>query len=373
MAPKSHDDPPSFPLSDLFDRQVPVAAWLKKIIVPNMLAQKKAFTETKFCSTPGCESKKFQWCHVVPSSAQLSQIADKGEVCWIPLREEDRFTMNSYWTQDPISKTLVFRGFCNSCDSSLFEKIDETLNLTAEIFTLLAYRAASYSNWRAEVDLRNLELTPGMVREMVSADSSLPPLKEGFESFYEKQIDDSKRHRNDTKSLMSGLRNEIDAENFDYLETRVFDFGRRLPFRYSVAASFTTSLRHEHVNVSKSECGPTPSLYLHMLDSGSTTKLIMSWPKYVPQRIPDTWLTQLIQYSDSGHLADVLLRYMFIHNHGLVFSPSFVPSLDHEQASFLTAPLATSFYHGQKPGITRICEPPYFASDWKLKAWQKTN
>lgn len=356
----------SFPLGDLFDKPVQVSDWLRKISAPNLIAQKKAFGGTKFCVSPNCTDRNFSWCHVIPSSAQLSKISQNGEVCWIPMREEDRYTLRSWWSQDPISKTLVFRGFCNACDSSLFEKIDQSLQLDDETYLLLAYRAACYSHWRAEVDLRSIELAPSEIRKMVEGDTSLPPLRTDFEKAYATPTREAKRHRDESSKRMDSLRDNIDASNYDCLTTEVFDFGRRLPYRYSVAASFTTSLRHEHIYVSQEECPPTPSVYLHLLNVESTTKLILSWPNYVPDKFPNTWLTQLMQFSESGHLADVLLRYMFIFNHGLVFDPSVVPKLRHEQSAFLTSPLATSYYHGDKPEITRICEPPYFDHNWKL-------
>lgn len=363
---KQNDGGGTFPLSDLFDKPVPVPDWLRKISAPNLIAQKKAFNDIKFCASPNCPNTHYSWCHAIPSSAQLSQVSKNGEVCWLPMREEDRFTLRSWWSQDPISKTLVFRGFCNSCDSSLFEKIDRSLKLEDETYLLLAYRAACYSYWRAEVDLRTIELTPSEVKKMVEGDASLPPLRANFEKSYAIPTNEAKRHRNESRKLMDSLRDKIDSSSLDFLTTHVFDFGRKLPYRYSVAASFTTSLRHEHVEISQEQCPPTPSVYLHLLNVDSTTKLIVSWPNYVPDKFSDAWLTQLMQYSESGHLADVLLRYMFIFNHGLVFNPSVVPTFRHEQSAFLTSPLATSYYHGDKPDITRICEPPYFDHNWKL-------
>lgn len=367
---KKNEGSKSFPLSKLFDKPVSVPVWLRKVSAPNLIAQQMAFNEIKYCATPNCENQNISWCHVIPSSAQLSQISNNGEVCWLPLREKDRYTMQSWWSQDPVSKTLVFRGFCSTCDSSLFRKIDQSLQLNNEAYMLLAYRASCYSLWRAEVDLRHLQLTPVEIRKMVDGDSSLPSLRADFDQNYTAPILEAERHRDAARNITNSLREHIDTADFESLTTHVFDFGRKLPFRYSVAGSFTTSMRHEHVDISQKECPPTPSVYIHMLNVDSSTKLIVSWPKHVPSRYPNAWLDELIQYSNSGHLADVLLRYMFINNHGLVFNPSLVPTLRHEQSSFLTSPLATTYYHSERPDTTRICEPPYFDYNWKLSPIQ---
>ena len=78
------------------------------------------------------------------------------------------------------------------------------------------------------------------------------------------------------------------------------------------------------------------------------------------------WLDEFQEYANSGHLADILLRYMFVNNHGLIFKPSFVPTLNGEQARYLTGPLADKMYHGLDPQISRICDPPYFEYAWQL-------
>jgi len=356
----------SFPLNKILEAPFDVPKWLKKLSVPALKAQQQAFNEVKFCATDGCNETQFQWCHVIPASAQLEPFAESGKVCWIPMREHDRWTLRSWWTEDPISKTLVFRGFCNSCDSNLFAKIDRPLVMDSETYLLLAFRSACYFNWRYEVDYRAAELRPGLTRKMVESDPELPRLIDGFEQLEAPEIEKAKFMSDQVKVMTDSLRDAVAAKNFGLLETRVFDFKQDLPIRFSLAASIVNSLKNEHTHVSQIECPQFPGVFLHILDVDGTTKLIFSWLKCIPERFPNVWIEQFKKLSDSGHIADVLLRFMFINNHGLVFKPSFVPTLNHEQSSYLTSSLAGRMYNGVEPEISRVCHPPYFDLGWKL-------
>lgn len=363
--PRNIDDT-SFPLSKVFERRVDIPTWLKKLSAAQLLAQQQAFNEISFCATPNCQESKLSWCHVIPSRAQLDGISESGNVCWLPMRERDRWTLNPWWSEDSIAKTIVFRGFCNKCDASIFRRIDQPLALDPESFALLAYRAACYWNWRAEVDLRTAELIPLKTREITLGDHSLPPLPEDHEEALKPLIKNARDHRDAVCKMMASVRDQVLSSNFSFLESHVLDFRCDLPLRFSLAATFSLSLHYEHVDIRTHECPSTPALFIHLLNSGGSTKLILSWLKCVPDRYPNDWLTKFIYYSETGHLSDVLLRYMFIQNHGLVMRPSFASSLNCEQNAFLTAPLATRHYLDQTPQPTRICNPPYFDLNWKL-------
>jgi hypothetical protein len=282
------------------------------------------------------------------------------------MRERDRWSLKPWWSQDPISKTIIFRGFCNKCDSSIFRKIDQPLILDDESLALLAYRAACYWNWRSEVDLRTIELTPSNIRKIIQDDQSMPPLADNFEVEQEARATKTKEQRDRVSGMMKSIQSRVLSGDYSFLESYILDFACNLPCRFSIASTFAISLHFENTEISQYECPPMPALFMHLLNSGGSTKLILSWLKDVPDRYPTDWLAKLIHYSETGHLADVLLRYMFIQNHGLVMRPSFASSLGFEQSSFLTASLASQFYLGQKPQPTRICNPPYFDLNWKV-------
>lgn len=344
-----------------------IPEWLQKITAADLIASQKAFSSTQFCASPGCIENKFQWCHVIPEAAQLNRISKDGKVSWLPMREKDRWTLHMFWEETPTARALVFKGFCNKCDNDLFGKIDSELEITKETSILLAYRSACYFNWRYAVDLNSAILRKDTIKEMIEKNPGLPKLKETFESSNQKRVDHLTERRDEIEKMMISIRSEIDKQNFNFIQTRIYDFGENLPIRYSLAGTFVTSLLNESIFVSQIEHHEMPMLFLHILHEGNSTKLIFSWLSTVPKRYPEKWLSQFEEYSNSGHLADVLLKFMFISNHGLVFWPSFSKSFTHEGTNYLTAPLSGQVYHGLKPEITRICNPPYFNYNWKVK------
>ncbi len=279
---------------------------------------------------------------------------------------DNLWTLKPWYSRDPISKTIVFRGLCNKCDTSIFRPIDQPLVLNPESFALLAYRAACYWNWRAEVDLRAAQLTPIKIRDVLQVDKSLLPIREDIEKALEPVIIRAIGCRDGVAEMMRSVRDNVLQNDFNFLESHVLDFRCRLPFRFSLSSTFAISLHCDTVSISQYECSSMPAFFFHVLNSGDSTKLILSWLKCVPDRYPHDWLTKFLYYSETGHLADVLLRYMFIQNHGLVLRPSFVQSLNCEQSAFLTSPLASQHYFDQAPEPTRICSPPYFDLKWRL-------
>jgi len=351
-------------LSNLFDDPL---ALIKRMVASSVLAEQQAFNEVKFCVTPGCTEEDFAWCHVIPSSAQLKGLSEKGKLCWLPMLKGDLCTTKPFWSISPISKTIIFRGFCSKCDASIFKKVDQPLSLDKETFALLAYRAACYFNWRAEVDLRGLMLEPVKLRELITKGMPLPPLKDKLEEVSKPEIQSAIRHRDGVATIMDAVRSSVTKGDYDFLETKTFEFGCELPFRYSLAATFSSSLLGEYVNISTTECPQIPALFIHFLNIDGTTKLIFSWMKCVPDRYVDDWLRQFQEYSESGHLADVLLRYMFINNHGLVLRPSFLNTLNENQTEYLTQPLrAATYFIGEVSQPAKFFTPPLFDLNWKL-------
>ena len=360
------EEPNLFPLNITLEMPFDVPKWLKKISVPSLLCQQQAFNQVKFCVTDGCSETSFQWCHVIPMRSQLSSFAEDGKVCWIPMREHDRWTLRSWWSEDPISKTLVFRGFCNKCDSSIFSKIDRPIALDDESFLLLAFRAACYFNWRAEVNYRASHLLPEKIQEMAQSDPEIPPLQDRFELALASQIESTKLQRNVIKQMTESIRDAVVSGAHNIIRTKVYDINTDLPVRFSLAGCMVTSLRHEHIHISQIECPLLPAFFFHLLDVDGSTKLIFSCLDCIPEHFSNAWIEELEIRSNSGHLADVLLRFMFINNHGLVFKPSLVHTFSHEQAAYLTSPLSGKMYFDAEPQITRICEPPYFDLNWQL-------
>jgi len=344
-----------------------IPEWLQKISAATLLASQKAFSSTQFCATKGCPETDFQWCHVIPEAAQLNQIAEDGKVSWLPMRERDRWTLHMFWEETPKARALVFKGFCNKCDNDLFEKIDSNLSITKETNLLLAYRAACYFNWRYEVDLNSVVFKKDSILEMKRKNPDLPDLKDTFEASHENQVKHLSARRDEVKKMMHSVREAIYNKNYDFITSRVFDFDEELPIRYSLAGTFVTSLLNEKIFVSQIDHPEMPMLFLHVLSDETSTKLIFSWFSSVPDQYPLEWLDQFETFSHSGHLADVLLRFMFISNHGLVFRPSFNKVLRHEGTNYLTSPLSGQVYHGLTPEVTRICHPPYFDFAWKLR------
>lgn len=344
-----------------------IPEWMRKITAANIIASQRAFSTTQFCASPNCNEDKIQWCHVIPESAQLNQIAENGNVNWLPMREKDRWTLNTFWEESPTSKALVFKGFCNKCDNDLFIKIDSKLTISKETLLLLAYRSTCYFNWRYAVDLNSVIFRKDSIKGMIEKNPELPKLKKSFDHSHKKEVDEITERRKEVEKIMHSIRHGLDNQNFDIIKSRIFDFGKELPIRYSLAGTFVTSLLNEKVAVSQIEHPDMPMLFFHILSEGNTTKLIFSWLSSVPERFPNKWIKQLEQFSKSGHLADVLMRFMFISNHGLTFSPSLDKEFGHEATNYLIAPLSGHVYHGLKPEITRICIPPYLAFNWKIK------
>lgn len=345
-----------------------IPTWLKKATVPALKAQQYAFNETKFCGTVGCTNDDFQWCHVIPKGAQLNSFAESHKVCWIPMRQHDLWTLRSFWSEDPVSKTLVFRGFCNSCDSKLFDKIDRPLTLDKETYLLLAYRSTCYFNWRSEVEYLEVKKNHILTEEMVESDYELPRLKDGYERQFDSHKDQAMYRKDKIRTMMDSLRDAIESGDSGIIETRMYDFNEELPFRYSLASVMTTSLLNEHINICQLECPPLPGMFLHLLEIDGTTKLIFSWLKCIPKRYAESWIQQFERFSESGHLADILLRYMVINNHGLISKPSFVATLKPEQSFFLTKPLMDQMYLGSQPQPTLLRTPPYFDLNWRLSS-----
>lgn len=340
--------------------------WMRKLSAADLIAQQKAFSKTKFCATEGCIENNFQWCHTIPKSSQLNQIAENNKVSWLPMREKDRWTLKMFWEETPTASALVFRGFCNKCDNDIFGKIDTSLNLSKETILLLSYRSACYYNWRSEVDLNSWIIRRSSIHEMLENNPELPRLNENFEKSHQEGLRQFTEIRDDVRRVMISIRDALNNKDYESIESRIFDFNEELPIRYSLAGSFTTSLLNERITVSRVEHSQMPAMFLHILSEGKTTKLIFSWLSTIPSKYPLEWIRQINQFSESGNLQDVLLRFMFINNHGLVFKPSFQNTFGHEGTNYLTAPLSGQVYHGLKPERTRICKPPYFNDNWKV-------
>lgn len=341
--------------------------WLKKLSATNIIAQQKAFSQTKFCASPNCSNNNFQWCHVISESNQLKQISESNKVSWIQMREKDRFTLHRYWTDTPIANALVFRGFCNNCDNNLFIKIDSKLKINKETALLLSYRAISYMNWRNEVDLTSISLEKEIVLEMLSKNPELPTLNDEFESNHRQRIIGATVTRDNVANLMNSIRDAVENKNFDFIKTKVFDFKEDLPIRYSVSGSMANSLLYEHVPISQIEHPQTPMYFFHILNEEKTTKLIFSWLSTIPTHFAMNWINKLECFSKSGHLSDILMRFAFINNHGLAFKPSLYKEFGIEGNHFLTTPLYSQMYHGLKPEITRVCNPPYLNFNWMIE------
>jgi len=190
-----------------------IPAWIEKLSATNLLAQQKAFSETKFCITPNCEESKFQWCHVIPGASQLSQIAESGKVCWIPMRERDRWRLHAFfWSEAPIASTLVFRGFCNKCDNRIFQKIDTSLSLDQETIFLLAYRAFSYYNWRFEVDFNSVKNRKRIMKEMQAKNPDIPKLKENFGRVHQSDVDRLSFLKDDYTKMTKYMQNALNKK-----------------------------------------------------------------------------------------------------------------------------------------------------------------
>lgn len=344
-----------------------VSDLVRKIFAGANVAQKQATKETQFCATPGCSESKFQNCHAIAEASQIRGIAERGKVCWIPMQEGSRWKPKPFYEEVGVSKVLIFRGFCNRCDNEVFQKIDKPLVLDPEIYALLAYRASCFANWRAKVDLRALELLPEKLKAIAEGDDAMPQVREDIDQGSDPEFQGFAANEASLGALTAYLKSSADGA-FDNLETAVFDFGRQLPVRFSVSASFTLGLRQESVRITARDCVPRPAVFLHLLEEGGTTKLILSWPSYVPARFPQAWIDQLEGWSASGHLADVLWRYMFINNFGLAFKPSVAEGWTMAQHRFLTGPLATQMYNLGKIPVTPLHEPALFGAD----AWQLT-
>lgn len=338
-----------------------VTSYMRKQYAAKLKAEQEAFSSVQYCNTPGCANSEISWCHVIASSSQLEDICnDDGKLCWLPMRERDRFRFDPIWMTEHPGNTLTFRGFCNPCDYRIFKNIDKPLILSDEIYSLLAYRAISYKLWRSKVDEKAFELLPKAVSEVF--DRSLEP-EEAAE--IRTHVAEMKSKQVEISSVTKEIQNKLDQLDYTFLTTRVFDLGEEIPIRYSVAHTFAHDIHCQSVTIPRSECFNPPLYFIHLLKIEGTTKLIFSWMSYIPKKYPDSWIKQINTISKSGHLPDILLRYMFVNNHGLVFDPKFEHSLNFESSQYLTSPVSGSFYANEKIQPSRVCYPPYFNLSWK--------
>ena len=334
---------------------------LTKFNAASIRAQKHAFNNVEYCATRGCTNQKIQWCHAVSEAAQLAGISEKNKVCWIPGKADKNLTFKPFWEEVSTKSALVFKGFCNSCDNSIFKKLDTSTAPDFEVLALLAYRAACYWNWRALVDLKYQETFPKILQDMSEMDAGkLPPLKNNGDEVHGPLIASAAYHQNMVERLMQYTQNAVTAAKYTQIKSHIFDLKKSLPLRFSLAAAFSTNLRNAHQFVSTKECPPIPGLFFHLLDFKGHQKLILSWPKYVPEKHPKLWVKQIQEWSDSGNLGDILMRYFFLNNHGLVFSPKMPFDWDHEKVFFLSEQLAEQNYFGRKPRKTPLFKEPLF-------------
>jgi len=334
---------------------------LAKMNAVTIQAQQHAFNKVEYCATEKCSNKKIQWCHVISESEQMSAISEKGKVCWLPGKADKNMTFRPFWEEVSTKSALVFKGFCNTCDSSIFRKLDVPMLPSPEVFALLAYRAACYSNWRALVDLEYQTSRPNFLQKMSDRDKGvLPPLKENRTEVHGPLITRAALHQKQIEWVMHYMREVISNSNFGKIRSHSFDLKRRVPLRYSVMATFALNLRNTDEFISQIECPPMPALFFHLLEFDGQQKLVLSWPEYVPEKHPKLWVKQILNWSKSGNLSDVLMRYFFLNNHGLVFNPKMSLSWDHEKVFFLSKQLADKNYFGRRPFPTPLFKEPLF-------------
>jgi len=169
-----------------------------------------------------------------------------------------------------------------------------------------------------------------------------------------------------TTQYQKALERIIAEKQFERLNTVTIEFNEKVPFRFTMVGSFTTDIRMIPVEILRSDCAATPMYAMSILDFGNKSTLVISSHVSVPRKYLTQFMTEILKLSCSGHLTDVLLRFMINNNQGFAARPSFMNSMDHEAISYYFGSVSGKYYFGLNESVTRICFPPYL-NEWTLK------
>lgn len=250
----------------------------------------------------------------------------------------------------------MFRGYCADCDSRIFRGIDKELVESEQVFLALALRAASYAKWRSDVDMA---ATNSLAIEKYGhgdVPTCVFPPKLPADLLYRWRV---------SNFCIDWTMQMLRDGRTDCLNTVTIEFESRIPLRFSMAGLLTTDLRMREKSVDLEKCRLPPLLFMHLLDFDNTSRLVLSSPTYVPREIFQQFVNTLLSVALTGHLTDVLFRFMVNNNQGLAANPQFLSSLEPEQQGFLFASISANYYFGCPHSVTRLCYPPYM-DFWSL-------
>jgi len=355
---------------------------LRKITAPMIKLGQDAYHRTAYCLTDGCSESHFYSCHetevtsmvaphdrgrytfahTIASSSQLAAIADGNrQVAWVPMRPAETYSKKPITSTDTIKMVLAFRGFCNSCDRTLFKSIDAPIsNVTPEIAMLLAYRSFSYKVWRDEVHA-NTERMIYEQRETLadSSDQSVPP----YRALTDEELAAAEAKRVQDKLLNLSTANifQVAIKQQDYQRTKsvVFYCDELLPYRYSCTVWLNKDFLFRDVQINWHDCIQPPFVFVHALEVNGKSSIIVSWFDYTPEKYVEPFVDTIRSLSASGDLADALLRYAYINNHGFAADPDWIkqwPSVAREQ---LVQPVVAKVYQGSEIPATEIPTPKW--------------
>ena len=339
----------------------------------------EAFQRTGYCLTRGCPSSdyfschddkstgtlredrkdRFQECHTIPRAAQLQAIANSNnEAIWVPMRPAEHLTTRPLWSFQSIKRILTFWGFCNSCDNKMFELIDKPLDqVDIERAFLLAYRAFCYKAWRDEVDANSQHLLIEKVKKEL--DNNASDLIEQQRNYFDSNRLFIKRTNIQIANMFQvGIQNQF----FGRLRTVVFSLDKTVPYRYSCAAFMTLDILNRRLPIDWGNCILDPLVFLSVLRTGGHDSLIVSWFDYIPDEISDQFVNSIREVERTGDLADVLVQYANINNHGFAASRDWFNTWSDPIKDQLAKPIIQQIYDGKRPDEIELPTKKWFGN-----------
>lgn len=289
-------------------------------------AKEKAFQQTQYCLTNGCENTVISDCHLISKMSQLAPIANEDkEVAWInPPPGQIYFNKNrSIWRKNKIGKVLVFRGFCGDCDGKVFKSIDDLSVLSSTNVALLNYRAFSYYFWWDRIEIKKRALLSKWGNYCLS---SVPPSRVPISHAVKNQEDEAEYIETSNRVIREDILACVTDESNSSFDSVVFDICTDPKIRFSCALPLTVDIFNSVIPLDWSTSIEIPRWFWHFLSVNGAVKLIISWHKKYADLV-EQQLHLLLALNDSER-SRVIFQFFCFNNMGLACSPPVAQSAE---------------------------------------------
>jgi len=323
----------------------------RSIHQPFIESQQNAFNQTVYCGNKHCQHSTlydastaatgslvsrrrspFQNCHTLPESAQLKDICSPdNKVIWIPMppAEHTSSRPKPYWMLGGIGQVLTFRGFCNTCDTRLFLKIDSPIQqLDNELCFLLAFRAFSYTLWRTEVVTNaKLHLLPNKLTTHIQKNNKLPPLRYQSQQDKQQTTVELQNKRNEHLSIQNRFVESIRDQSYAGLTSLVIMLKDDVPIRYSCAVPITFDFLGNQKLIRWERSVELPYVYVSLIKVGNSANLVFSIFDNVPNESTEAFINSVLKSIKRETLAQDFHNYAVLHSMGFAVNPNWFYSL----------------------------------------------